>query len=142
MNIMNEFTSEWMKKIKPPTIELTKPPKHENNTFVSFGGTSIGHPKNLFSHKQDENDSKDQKAHDIGFNTIQSGQMYMKQITDSVIIFIVQNDSGKYDCWRETWTRSEQKSTSHKDITKQATFNYALLKAKEYIGYFTKEGAN
>jgi hypothetical protein len=137
---MNEFTSEWMKKIKSPTNELTKLTKQENSAFVGFVGTSIGHSKNLFSHK-DENESKDQKAHDIGFNTLQSGQAYMKQITDNGIVFIVKNDSGKYDAWRESWNHNDKKSVSHKNITTGSTFDLALLKAKQYIGYFQK-GAN
>lgn len=135
---MNEFTSEWMKKIKSPTIELTKLTEVQNNPFVGFGGSTIGHSKKLILLSEDE--INDQKAYESGFNTLQPGEVYMRQVTASGIVFIIKNEAGKFDAWRETWSQKEPKSVSSKDVAMGATFDYAILKAKQYIGYFTKFG--
>ncbi len=138
---MTEFVSKWMKNNEQPANEPPNPTEQPNIAFVSFGGLVIGHSKKI--NVLIENKIKDEKAYEAGFNIFHSGQVYMKQITDNGIVVIVQNDLGKFDVWRETWSRKvnstkNARSTSNKDIEMGITFDHALLKVKQYIGFVTK----
>jgi hypothetical protein len=82
---------------------------------------------------------RDRKAKETGFLALHSGEVYEWQISDNSHVFVIQNESGKWDAWRETWNGRSQtgstapKAISSKEIVSNGSFDMALLKAKHYI---------
>lgn len=80
---------------------------------------------------------RNQKAKESGFLTMMIGEAYERQVSDNGHVFVIRNESGKWDAWRESWGREEsstaRKSTSSKDIRMDVPFEMALLKATHYI---------
>lgn len=81
----------------------------------------------------------DQKARQEGFMSLHIGEVYERQIGQYSHAFIILNESGKWDAWRETWGQKTTKSRSHKVIQSGcSTFEYALVKTKQYLQYLNK----
>lgn len=84
----------------------------------------------------------DLKARQEGFMSLWIGGVYERQITHNSHVFIIQNDSGTWDAWRETWSQKGMRSTSCKVIESECvSFEYALVKAKQYLQYLNKQGS-
>lgn len=83
--------------------------------------------------------SKDTKTRAAGFLTLRSGEVYERQYSHSSHVFLIM-ESAKWSAWRETWQQGKSKSISHKLIISSASFDMALLKARQYIEYVTGGG--
>lgn len=82
-------------------------------------------------------ESKDQKARKAGFLPLLSGEVFERQYSRTSHVFVMV-ESNKWNTHRETWEKGKSQSISQKQIATGVSFDMALLKAKQYIGYLTK----
>jgi hypothetical protein len=95
----------------------------------------------LKNHKQEmiELLRMDHKAKEAGFLIMENGAAYLHQYSKTGFIFVVK-DGDKWNAWRETWSNT---GSATGVIVSNATFDLALLKAKQRYDYITgKEKEN
>lgn len=81
--------------------------------------------------------SKDQKARSAGFLSLHIGTVYERQYSPASHVFVIL-EAGKWSSHRETWSQGRSQSVSYKQIAERVSFDRALLKAKQYIGYVSR----
>lgn len=92
----------------------------------------------LKSHKSEiiEVLTHDMLARKNGFLPLHSGEVYERQLTQEMHVFIMR-EHGTWSSWRESFKAGT--SAGIKPLAyKGSTFNVALMRAKEYVDYMTR----
>jgi len=82
--------------------------------------------------------NRDIQAKRAGFMIGLTGQVYTRSLSKNSIVFIEQIDN-KWEAWRETYQKGKCKAVSVKIICSASTFEYVLLKTKNYFDYIERK---
>jgi len=81
---------------------------------------------------------KDNQASQAGFMIAISGELYTANLSNVSSIYIEHIES-RWQGWRETHYPHQYKAISSKIIATGNTFEYVLLKVKQYLDYIIKK---
>ncbi|MCU5681273.1 hypothetical protein OCF64_05330 [Bacillus wiedmannii] len=87
---------------------------------------------------QDETKKRDEKAKAAGYMVALSGTLYTLTLSNSSCVYI-DYINGFWTAWRESNWNTDKQPSSVKIIAQAATFDYVLMKTKDYLDFIKRK---
>lgn len=81
---------------------------------------------------------RDNQAKQAGFMIAITGELYTNTLSNISSVYIERIENG-WEAWRETYYPHQRKAIRSKSIATGNTFDFVLLKVKQYLDYIIKK---